>query len=204
MGYRYSMVLTAQIRLAAAALLLVWNCLPARAETVHTTLYSSYSVSGQTPVEIYRAILNRGPKVYGNRAIAATTAQAVQSHVMQQDAASCRVTQFQLSFRFDIKLPQLVDSSGLSPQNRYLWQQFTLFLKAHELQHTQLWLRCGRELEKRVMALRAVSCEEVQRRADATWQRMKPGCDKQQLNFDMQQRDVLMAQPFMQRVMRGE
>jgi predicted secreted Zn-dependent protease len=204
MGYRSAMPFANKIRAAAAALLLAGACLPAHAETVQTTQYSSYTVSGRTPAEIYRAILKRGPSVDGGRAIAATTAQAVQSHTLQQGLTSCQVTQFRLSFRFNVELPRLVSSSGLTPQDRYLWQQFTGFLKAHELQHTRLWLRCGRELERRVMALRAPNCEEVQRRADATWQRMKPACDKQQSNFDKEQRSELMSQPFMQRVMRGE
>lgn len=198
------MIWKRQIRTVAAAVLLAGSSLAGSAETVQTTEYSSYPVTGRTPAEIYRAILKRGPIVDGGRAIAATTAQAVQSHTMEQGPSSCRVTQFQLSFRFNVQLPKLANSAGLSPQDRYLWQQFGVFLKSHELQHTRLWLRCGQELERRVMALRARSCEEIQRQADATWQRMKPRCDKQQSNFDRQQRGELQSQPFMQRVMRGD
>ena len=197
------MDLERQIRTAAAALLLAGASLPAGAETVHTTQYGSYPVSGRSPSEIYRVILRRGPSVDGTRAIAATTAQAVQSHTLEQGPSSCQVTQFRLAFRFNVELPRLVSSSGLPPQDRYLWQQFSGFLKAHELQHTRLWLRCGKELERRVMAIRAPSCEEVQQMADATWRRMKPGCDRQQANFDKAQRAELMSQPFMQQVMRG-
>lgn len=199
------MVPMREIRVTAAALMLFWPSFlaqEARAETVQTTQYSSYPVSGNSPAEIYRAILKRGPIVGGGRAIAATTAQAVQSNTLQQGPSSCRVIQFRLSFRFNIELPRLVNSR-LSPRDRYLWQQFSGFLKAHELQHTELWMRCGQELERKVMAIRASSCDKVQSMADATWQRMKPSCDKQQANFDKQQRGVLMSQPFMQRVMRG-
>jgi len=204
MGYKREMDFSTQIRASAATVLLLVATLPAGAETVQITQYSSYSVSGRTPAAIYRSILERGPRVDGSKAIAATTAQAVQSHTMEQGPSLCRVTDFRLSFRFNVQLPRLVNSSGLSPQDRRLWQQFTGFLKAHELQHTSLWLRCGRELERRVMAIRASSCEEVQRQAESTWRRMKPGCDKQQSNFDREQRTELMSQPFMQRVMRGD
>lgn len=158
MGYRNAMDLERQIRTAAAALLLAGASLPAGAETVQTTQYGSYPVSGRSPSEIYRMILRRGPSVDGTRAIAATTAQAVQSHTLEQGPSSCQVTQFRLAFRFNVELPRLVNSSGLTPQDRYLWQQFSSFLKAHELQHTRLWLRCGKELERRVMAIRATSC----------------------------------------------
>ena len=203
LAYTGVMNVTGQIRALGAALLLALACLPAGAETVHTTHFSSYDVSGRSPVEIYRAILKRGPDVNGGRAIAATTAQAVQSHKLEQGPSSCRITQFRLTFRFHVLLPRLVNASAVTPQDRFLWRQFSDFLKAHELQHTRLWLRCGKELERQVMALRSSSCEDLQRQADRTWQRMKPTCDKQQVNFDRQQRDVLTSQPFMQQVFRG-
>lgn len=188
----------------AAALLLTVTCLPAAAETVHTTHYSSYNVNGRDPAEIYRAILKRGPDLNGNRAIATTKAQAVQNHTLEQGPSSCRVTQFRLTFRFDVLLPRLVNATALTPQDQFLWRQFSDFLKAHELQHTRLWLRCGKELERQVMALRAPTCEDLQQKANMTWQRMKPACDKQQVNFDKQQRGVLASQLFMQRVLGGE
>lgn len=197
------MNVTGQIRASGAALLMAVACLPAGAETVHTTHYSSYNVSGRNPAEIYRAILKRGPDVNGGRAIAATTAQAIQSHTLEQGPSSCRVTQFRLTFRFDVLLPQLVNASAVTPQDRFLWRQFSDFLKAHELQHTRLWLRCGKALERQVMALRASTCEDLQQQANRTWQRMKPACDKEQVNFDRQQRGVLASQPFMQQVLRG-
>lgn len=203
MGYRSGMDFRRQIRAAAAALLLAAANLPAGAETVQTTQYSSYPVSGRTPAEIYRSILKRGPSIDGTKAIAATRAEVVQSHILQQGSSSCRITQFRLAFHFNVQLPRLVNSSSLSPRDRYLWQEFSGFLKAHELQHTRLWLRCGKELERRVMAIRANSCEEAQRKADSTWRRMKPGCDRQQTSFDAEQRAELMSQPFMHRVMHG-
>ena len=45
---------------------------------------------------------------------------------------------------------------------------------------------------------------EVERKAEAIWRRMKPNCDREQVNFDKGQRSVLVAQPFMQKVIRGE
>ena len=202
-GYNGCMEAHGQIRAAAAALLLVATSAPVAAETVQTTRYSSYPVSGGSPAEIYRSILKRGPSIDGTKAIAATKAQVVQTHTLQQGTSSCKVTQFRLAFHFNVQLPRLVNASRLTPQDRYLWQQFSSFLKSHELQHTRLWLRCGKELERRVMTIRAGSCEEAQRKADATWQRMKPGCDRQQTSFDTEQRAELMSQPFMQRVIHG-
>lgn len=203
LGYTWPMKLIGQIRAPVAALLLTVACVPAGAETVHATHFKSYNVSGRSPADIYRAILKLGPDVSGGRAIAATTAQAMQSHTLEQGPSSCRVKQFRLSFRFDVLLPRLVNASAVTPQDRFLWRQFSDFLKAHELQHTRLWLRCGKQLERQVMALRASTCEDLQQQANRTWQRMKPACDKEQVNFDRQQRGVLASQPFMQQVLRG-
>lgn len=203
MGYSGNMNSISKIRCAAAALVLAAAALPAGAATVQTTQYSSYPVSGRTPAEIYRAILARGPMVEGSRAIASTTSQAVQSNALSQSGNTCRVSEFRLSFRFNVLLPRHTNVSALSPEDRYLWQQFSGFLKAHELQHTRLWLRCAANLERQVKAIRASSCKEVERRAEQIWKRMKPTCDRQQVNFDKQQRGELMSHPFMQQVMRG-
>jgi predicted secreted Zn-dependent protease len=185
-------------------LALAFACQPAGAATEHSIHYSAYPVNGKTPAEIYRMIMNRGPMVSGNRAIAATTSEAVQSHILTQGTASCQVTSFRLNFRFDVQLPRHANPTALSPRDRFLWQQFSGFLKAHELQHTRLWLRCGTSLERQVMAIRASSCAEVERKAEAIWRRMKPICDREQVNFDKGQRSQLMVQPFMQKVIRGD
>ena len=204
-AYRGTMNCMMKIRALAAALMMVATFSAAgSAATLQTTQYSSYPVSGRTPAEIYRVILNRGPMVDGKRAIAATTSQAVQSHVLTQSSNSCRVTEFRLNFRFNVQLPRHTTLSVLSPRDRYLWQQFLGFLKAHELEHTRLWLHCGAKLERQVMALRASSCAEVERRTEDIWRRMKPGCDRQQVDFDKEQRGELMSHPFMQKVMRGD
>jgi predicted secreted Zn-dependent protease len=177
---------------------------PAVGATEHSTNYSAYPVSGRSPSEIYQVIMNRGPTVDGKRAIAATTSEVVQSHILTQGATSCQVTSFRLNFRFNVQLPRHANPSALSPQDRFLWQQFSGFMKAHELQHTKLWLRCGASLERQVMAIKARSCAEVERKAEAIWRRMKPNCDREQVNFDKGQRSELMAHPFMQKVMRGD
>ena len=202
-GYMSGMNCMTKIR-ALAALLLMAASLPAEAATVQSTQFSTYPVTGRTPAEIYRAILKRGPTVGGNKAIAATTSEAVQKHLLAQGASSCRVSEFRLNFRFNVQLPRHTNPSVLSSSDRYLWQQFTGFLKVHELQHTKLWLHCGALLERRVLAIRAPTCDAVERRAEAIWRRLKPSCDQKQVNFDSQQRDELLSHPFMQAVMHGQ
>jgi predicted secreted Zn-dependent protease len=189
--------------LGATALMLA-GLVPAAADTQHSVAYTSYAVNGRTPAEIYRSILSRGPTVAGQKAIAATEARGVQKYTMAQDSRSCRITGHQLTFRFTVQLPRPASLSAMRPKDRQLWQQFSVFLKAHELQHTKLWLGCAAELDRSVMAIRASNCKDTARKADSLWRTMKASCDKLQGSFDRQQRGELLAQPFMQQVMRGD
>ncbi len=203
MGYEGRMIRIDKLR-AAAAVMLLGGPLPAAADTAQSIDYRYYTVSGRTPAEIYRSILDRGPRVAGEKAIATTTARAIQNYSLAQQGSSCRVTDNQLSFRFTVQLPRPTNISALSPQDRALWQQFTAFLKAHELQHTKLWLRCGAALDRKVLSIKTGSCKAAAQEAEELWGKLKVNCDKQQTSFDREQRSELAAQPFMQRVMRGD
>lgn len=188
----------------AVAALILAGIAPAAAGTQHSVDYTYYSVSGRTPAEIYRSILSRGPMVGGERAIAATVAKGLQNYSMSDDTGACRITEHRLNFRFTVQLPQPASLSAMRPRDKALWRQFSAFLKAHELQHTRLWLGCAAELDRSVMAIRASSCKTTARKADSLWRTMKASCDKLQASFDREQRAELLAQPFMQRVMRGD
>lgn len=190
--------------LAWGLAILLLSCSPlAAAGTTQSITYSYYPVTGRTPAEVYRSILNRGPMVNGDRAIAATTAQGVQNYNLAQEASSCRVTDQRMDFRFDVQLPRPIYVSALTPRDRALWQKFSVFLRAHELQHTKLWLGCAADLERKVLAIKARNCQDAKSQAEALWRKMRASCDKLQANFDREQRGELLAQPFMQRVLRG-
>jgi len=202
MGYDSEMIRKSTLLWGFAALLL--SCSPlAAAATVHSINYSYYPVTGRTPAEVYRSILRRGPTVNGDKAIASTTAQGVQNYSLAQQPTSCRVNDQRLDFRFDIQLPRPIYVSALTPRDRALWQNFSVFLRAHELQHTKLWLGCAADLERKVLAINARSCDDAKSQAEALWRKMRASCDKLQANFDREQRGELLAQPFMQRVLRG-
>lgn len=202
MGYERGMIRRSTLAGAVAALLLSWSPLSAIG-TVQSINYSYYPVTGRTPAEVYRSILSRGPTVNGDKAIAATSAEGAQNYGLAQGPSSCQIANHHLSFNFDIQLPRPIYVSALTPRDRALWQKFTVFLKAHELQHTRLWLGCAADLERKVLAIKARKCEDAKAQAEALWRKMKANCDKLQANFDREQRGELLAQPFMQRVMQG-
>lgn len=189
---------------AAAAGVLAAAPSPAAAGARHSTEFTTYAVNGRTPAEIYRSILARGPTVGGAKAIAATSARGVQSYSMLQDGSTCRVTEHRLSFRFVVQLPRPSKLQAMRPKDRALWQQFSVFLKAHELQHIDLWLGCAAELDRAVISIKAPNCKSTARKTEKLWRNMQAKCDRLQTNFDREQRGELLAQPFMQRVMRGD
>jgi len=204
MGYEVVMIRSRPIRAAVAALLLLAGAGPAPADTTHSIEFTYYPVAGRTPGEIYRSIVNRGPKVAGERAIAATSARGVQNYSLQQEGSSCRVVENRVNFRFTVEMPKPTGLASLSARDRSLWQQFTAFLKAHELQHTRLWLRCAADLDRKVLGIKTGNCKDAAQEAEDLWRKMKTACDKKQVRFDSEQRAELLAQPFMQRVMRGD
>ena len=202
MGYEERMIRVTGFRAVAVGLLMACPC-SAAAGLVQTTQYTYYPVSGRNPAEIYRTILDRGPTVEGAKAIASTNAQVVQNYSLAQDGPYCRVTDLRLSFRFTVLLPRMTDVSTLTPGDRSLWQQFTVFLKAHELRHTKLWLRCGADLQRKVEKISTPSCKDASAEAESLWRKIKAYCDRQQVSFDVEQRSELAAQPFMQKVIGG-
>ena len=44
--------------------------------------------------------------------------------------------------------------------------------------------RCAADLERKVEAIRASTCEDVSKKAESLWRKMKASCDKQQASFD--------------------
>ena len=173
------------------------------AETSSSTKVTYYAVSGHTPGEIYAAILRRGPTVQGTKALAATTANAVERHSMLQTPSACQIVDHRVTFSFVVNLPSIPNEYVLPPEDRQLWQHFTIFLKTHELHHIQLWQDCAADLERQVRALRLASCDDLTRRVDEMWKGMRASCDKKQEDFDKEQRTELLQQPFLRRVMRG-
>ena len=193
----------AKIGAMIATLLAAGSMVSARADTPSTTAYTYYAVSGRTPGEIYAALLRRGPTVQGTKALAVTTADAVERHTMLQTTSACQIVDYRVTFRFVVNLPSIPNEYVLPPQDRQLWQQFSIFLKTHELHHIKLWISCAANLEAQIRALHVSTCEDLSRRADDLWKSMRASCSQNQADFDTEQRTELLQQPFMRKVISG-
>lgn len=185
--------------MAAAAAL--GFCAAVMAKPVQTTRYTYYTVSGDSAVEIYDAMIKRGPNVNGAKAYAATSATTTQDGKLLQ-SSSCQIKDYRLKLSFVIKLPKIKNEKVLSASDRKQWQNFSAFLKSHEETHRQIWLGCAEDLEAKVKAIKARSCSDADAKATKLWDKMRAACGKKHEAFDKAEQKRLMAQPFVQLVYR--
>lgn len=171
------------------------------AKPVQTTRYTYYTVSGDSAVEIYDAMIKRGPSVNGAKAYAATSATTTQDGKLLQ-STSCQIKDYRLKLSFVIKLPKIKNENLLPASDRKQWQNFSAFLKTHEETHRQIWLDCAADLEAKVKAIKARSCSDADAKATKLWNKMRAACGKKQEAFDKAEQRRLMSQPFVQLVYR--
>lgn len=173
----------------------------AMAKPVHSTRYSYYTVSGDSAVEIYDAMIHRGPNVNGAKAYAATSATTTQDGKLLQ-SSSCQIKDYRLKLSFVIKLPKIRNEKVLPAADRKQWRNFSAFLKAHEETHRQIWLGCAANLEAKVRAIKVRSCSDADAKATKLWDKMRAACSKKHEAFDRAEQKRLMSHPFVQLVYR--
>ena len=172
---------------------------PAIAKPAISTKYVYYNVSGASAVDIYSSMLSRGPHVNGAKAYAATLAETSQSGKLEQRGL-CRVRDYQFKMQFTIRLPRIADRSGLTPKVASRWEQFSRFLKKHEETHRSIWIGCAQDIERQINALKAKSCDEIDRRAQQIVDRVQQACNRKHMAFDNAEQKRLSKHPFVKMV----
>lgn len=169
------------------------------AKPAQSTTYSYYSISGDSAVEIYNAMLKKGPRVDGAKAYAATSATTSQDGKLVQ-AKSCQIKDYRLKLDFVIKLPKIRNEAVLPGADRNRWRQFQAFLKTHEEHHRTIWLGCAAELERKVKAIKSTSCKDADRKAAQLWTAIRAACNAKHNAFDAAEQKKLMKHPFVRYV----
>jgi predicted secreted Zn-dependent protease len=188
------------LAVGAAVLLSSWGSQQAFAAPAFTTKYVNYKISGDSAAGVYLSMLKRGPHVGGAKAYAATSAESSQRGKLEL-RNSCRITDYQYSIAFTIRLPKLTNEGSLSPAARARWQQFSSFLRQHEETHRTIWMGCAQEIEDKVIALRGRSCDEVDRKAQAIREAIQKACNRKHVAFDAAEQQRLAKHPFVKMVM---
>lgn len=177
-------------------------CQGVQARPQATTKYVYYPISGDSAVDLYNAMIRRGPHVNGSKAYAATSAASSQQGVLEP-GKSCRVKNYRFKIDFTIRLPKFSNESSLPPVTRARWQEFSAFLRKHEETHRSIWMQCGEELETKIAALKAKNCDAADKMAAALWDQMRASCSKRHEAFDAAEQKVLMKHPFVKLVLRS-
>ena len=186
-----------------SALVLLGSWLPVAAKPLSNTSYKFYNISGDTPGEIYNAMIRRGPDVNGVNAYASTLATSSQSGRLIQ-GQSCQVTGYHFKIDFVINLPKLKNESALSGQTKIKWAQFKAFLKSHEEMHRTIWLGCSQNVEEKIKALHPKSCKSLDKEAAKLWQRARKSCDVKHQAWDAAAQRLLIRHPFIQLVLSNQ
>ncbi len=171
------------------------------AKPTESTKYKFYPISGNTPGEIYAAMISRGPDVNGVNAYASTLATSAQSGRMVLKGKSCQVDGYKFNIDFTINLPKLKNEAALTGTTASKWSQFKSFLKIHEETHRRIWMGCAKTLEASVKALRTNDCKVLDRQAAQLWKKMRGNCDRQHAAFDAAEQKRLLKHPFVRLVL---
>jgi predicted secreted Zn-dependent protease len=171
------------------------------AKPFEKTRYKFYPITGNTPGEIYTAMIRRGPDVNGVNAYASTSATSAQSGRMVLQGKSCHVDGYKFSIDFIINLPKLKNETALTGNTAAKWSQFKSFLKTHEETHRSIWMGCARTLETQVKSLRSGDCKSLDRQAGQLWKKMRSSCDRQHAAFDAAEQRRLLKHPFVRLVL---
>jgi predicted secreted Zn-dependent protease len=188
-----------RLAVGAAVVLSSWGSQQALAAPAFTTKYVYYKVSGDSAAGVYLSMLNRGPHVGGAKAYAATSAESSQRGKLEF-RNSCRITDYQYSIAFTIRLPKLANESSLSPAAQARWQQFSSFLRKHEETHRSIWMGCAQEIDAKVKNLRGRTCDEVDRKAQSIREAIQNACNRKHMAFDAAEQKRLAKHPFVKMV----
>ena len=173
------------------------------AKPTSTTKYKYYTITGDTPAEIYSAMIKRGPDVNGVNAYASTLATSSQSGRLLQ-GKTCKVQDYSFNINFVINLPKLRNEAALTGQTKAKYTQFKSFLKTHEETHRSIWLGCAQELEKNMATLRTKDCKSMDKQAGKMWQAARKSCDLKHKAWDKAEQKKLLAHPFVRLVLGNQ
>src|SRR5690242_10917394 len=109
-----------KLRSCAVALTALVTILALGGETLArpqvSTRYTYYSVSGSNAIDLYNAMIRRGPHANGSKAYATTTL-ASGGKVSVIPGKSCRI-HFQFALSFTMRLPKISNEAALNAQTR--------------------------------------------------------------------------------------
>ena len=179
--------------IAAIFALVGFQTLPVGAQPSSSTTYTYYSVSGNSPEEIYGAMVRKGPSSNGIKGFAVTTA----SPGSKMSVASCKAQgSYQFDVKFVINLPRPATLAGLSASEARSLTKFIGFVKSHEEKHRSIWMASASKYNTLLRKSGLRDCAALHSKAMALWSQMVSDSQPRQDAFDRSDRRHLERQAF--------
>jgi predicted secreted Zn-dependent protease len=113
-----------------------------------------YTVTGDTPAEVRRALDNQTPVIFEGERYDAFTDWTVDWSIRWYDHGSrCTVTEVEADLIVEMTMPRLDAGHGLSDSGLSEWKRYRDALQAHENGHKAFGVRCAREIKRKLRAM---------------------------------------------------
>lgn len=168
-----------------------------RAQPSTVTNVKYYTVNANTAQSLDQQMIQRGPVHGPGRAYANIVAKPDYSGRLVQ-GRSCRLEDFKVTAEFTMTLPKLGGGAKLSRDLSARWESFQDFVRRHEEGHRTIWLETMQKAERRISALRAPTCPELQAQIDGAFQEEWRAGERRQDAYDRADQQKLASHPLLQ------
>jgi predicted secreted Zn-dependent protease len=168
-----------------------------RAQPSTVTNIKYYTVNANTAQSLDQQMIQRGPVHGPGRAYANIVARPDYSGRLVQ-GQTCRLEDFEITAEFTMTLPKLGDGVQLSRDLAARWESFQAFVRRHEEGHRTIWIETMQKAERRISALRAPTCPQLQAQIDGVFQEEWRAGERRQDAYDRADQQKLMRHPLLQ------
>lgn len=140
----------------------------AYAETIISTTYAKYPVTGINIDEIKNSLLTNGiHDAYGNVFTANTNPTFAWKYKFAKSKSGCSIKSVDIEVQISYKMPELTDYKNLSDPDKAEWDRYYTATYQHEQGHAKLSLEAAKEIEwEATNIIPKESCGEMARTAN--------------------------------------
>ena len=168
----------------------------ANAEPLSNTEIKYYTVESTTARSLNDEMIAKGPLHGPGRAYANIVARPDYSGQLVQGRL-CRLEDFTVRAAFTMTLPKLGDNTRLSPDLRARWESFQKFVRQHEEGHRTIWIETMEKAQRRISALSAATCPQLQVEIDEVFQKQWSAGERRQIAYDLADQEKLVRHPLL-------
>mgnify|MGYP001816453109 CR=1 FL=1 len=146
--------------------------------------YSYYDVRGSTVEDIYRSLVENGPRNRGEAFYALTGVETGYRYRHVEEDATCGLVEVGVEANIMMRLPKWRDSEGASPVVREAWEVFLENLMRHEAHHYRIMEDAARRTYNTLLDMKAHSCSVLDTQASLAIQAISDWQVEENRRFD--------------------